>query len=133
MTEPRNNEWIQTKLCAYTAELRKLDKRLAQLGEAVASRETDLAKELYAGMATVREDLLDDAIATFEVLSGLDEIAARRRCEERTELLARLRAFDDDYDRLVLPRLRRKRKDGVPFVVQKNQPGTAEKKGPPSC
>jgi hypothetical protein len=99
-TEPRNStakrrrqrpvEDTQRAIKDATAELRQVDRQLAEIAEHLpqANGEFDMLAELRGAVDVVRTDLLADAITTLVTAALADESNLRGRFVERQSWLA---------------------------------------------
>ncbi len=81
---------VQSAIHETTAELRRLDRRLAEISDSLpqANGEFDMLAELRGAVDTVRSDLLADAIATLDTAASVTEPDLRCRFTERQGWLA---------------------------------------------
>ncbi len=81
---------VQSAVQEATAELRRLDHRLAEISEHLpqANGEFDMLAELRGAVDVVRSDLLADAIVTLDTTASVTEADLRCRFTERQGWLA---------------------------------------------
>ena len=78
---------LQHQFAEITADLRRIDRQLETLVQALPEPDEDfhILKELRAAADCVRGDLLQDAIETLDNAATLSPIELRRRFEERKQ------------------------------------------------
>ncbi len=150
MTEPR----LRGRIRDAVARLHRVDDELAELAESLVlppdavemweSRiPTSFQVNLYLALGAVRSDCIQDAITTLLHVAGQSDISLRRQFlrgqpllspVEPVEFVARVGGNDAVEPGAELGAVggRRKKKDGVPFRVDKHS-GEAGRKETPSC